>query len=188
MTTEIRMPLRHLLAVFALVGVLMATATNVATAQNSSQPPLGAYTTAITGQDLPGIPELQGNWEITFTSERFTAALSGKVQVEGSYSVKQDQLTLTDESGPGAATGADAVGTYKWSFDGKALTLTKVQDSNPNRATVLTAHPLQLKSTPARLPATGDDTVASTRELLVLALLSLALLSVGLVVRQRRNG
>ena len=94
---------------------------------------------------------------------------------------------MTDVSGPAAATGADAVGTYKWSFDGKALTLTTVQDSDPNRATVLTAHPLQLKATPARLPATGDDTVASTRELLVLISLSLALVSVGLAVRQRRN-
>ncbi len=141
----------------------MITACNVGTAQNPSQPPPGTYTTTITGQDLPDHPELQGNWEITFTSDSFTAALNGQVQVAGRIAVKQDQVTLTDVSGPGAATDSDAVGTYKWSFDGKVLTLTKVQDPNPNRTAVLTSHPLQLKSTAARLPATGDDTVASTR-------------------------
>ena len=145
------------------MGMLMITACNVGTAQNPSQPPPGTYTTTITGQDLPDHPELQGNWEITFTSDSFTAALNGQVQVAGRIAVKQDQVTLTDVSGPGAATDSDAVGTYKWSFDGKVLTLTKVQDPNPNRTAVLTSHPLQLKSTAARLPATGDDTVASTR-------------------------
>jgi hypothetical protein len=143
--TRILTPLHYLLAVFALMGMLMITACNVGTAQNPSQPPPGTYTTTITGQDLPDHSDLQGNWEITFTGDRFTAALGGKVQVEGHYTVKQDQLTLTDESGPGAGTGADAAGTYKWSFDGKALILTKVQDENPSRATVLSAHPLQLK-------------------------------------------
>ena len=187
MTTEILTSLRHLLAVFALVGVLVVTAPNIATAQNSSQLPSGTYTTTMTAQDLPDHPDLQGNWEITFTGDSFTAALSGKVQVEGSYTVKQDQLTLTDKSGAGAGTGADATGTYKWSFDGKVLILTKVQDENPSRATVLAAHPLQLKSNPAGLPATGGDTFASTRWLLVLVLLSLALVSVGLVMRRRRN-
>lgn len=123
----------------------MITACGGGTAQNPSQPPPGTYTTTITGQDLPDHSELQGNWEITFKGDSYSAALRGIVQVEGSYTVKQDQLTLTDKSGPGAGTGADAVGTYKWSFDGKALILTKVQDENPSRTTVLSAHPLQLK-------------------------------------------
>ena len=185
MRTKILTPLHYQLAAFALVGVLMVTAPNVATAQN--QLPPGTYTTTITAQDLPGFPPAQGNWEITFTADHFSAALNRVVQAEGLLAVKQDQLTLTDVSGPAAATDSDAVGTYKWSFDGKALTLTNVNDNNPNRATVLTAHPLQLKSSPARLPTTGDDTVASTRGLLVLVLLILVLVSVGLVMRRRRN-
>ncbi len=143
--TGIRTPLRYLLAVFALVGMLMIAACNGGTAQNTAQPPLGTYTTTITKQDLPGYPPAQGNWEITFTAGHYSAALNGEVQAEGLLTVKQDQLTLTDVSGPAAATDSDAVGTYKWSFDGKALTLTAVQDPNPNRTVVLSAHPLQLK-------------------------------------------
>ena len=185
MTTEIRTPLRHLFAVLVFVGVLMVAIPHRATAQNVSQPPFGTYTTTITAQDLPGLPPAQGNWEITFTAGHYSAALQGQVQSEGLLTVKQDQLTLTDVSGPAAATDADAVGTYTWSFDGKALTLKSVLDPNPNRTVVLSAHPLQLKSTAARLPATGDASVASTQGLLVLLSLILALLTIGFVVRRR---
>ena len=146
MRTRKLTPLRYLLAVFALMGMLVVTACNVGTAQNPSQPPPGTYTTTITKQDLPGFPPAQGNWEITFTAGHYSAALNGVVQAEGLLTVKQDQLTLTDVSGPAAATDSDAVGAYKWSFDGKALTLTNVNDNNPNRTAVLTSHPLQLKN------------------------------------------
>ena len=60
------------------------------------------------------------------------------VLVDGSYAVDGMQLMLTDRTGPYACTGDKAKATYRWSVDGGALVMAKVNDPCDERAGDLT--------------------------------------------------
>jgi hypothetical protein len=61
-----------------------------------------------------------------------------KQQVAGSYTVKADQITLTDAKGPWACTkSGEQTGTYHWIVDGGALHLSLVSDKCADRVNSL---------------------------------------------------
>jgi hypothetical protein len=70
-----------------------------------------------------------------------------EVVVEGEYTVKGEQLTLTDKQGRLACTGEEgmATATYEWKYEGESLTLSKVEDKCEGRSAGLTAGPWKRK-------------------------------------------
>ena len=81
-----------------------------------------------------------GAFTITFATDGVhTVSTEGKVVVKGTYTVEKDQLTFTDKEGDFACVGQ--VGKYKWAYDGKSLSFTKVQDECEGRVQGLTAQP-----------------------------------------------
>ncbi len=139
------------------IALLMMVA-GVATAQPSL--PLGTYTTTITAADNPPGPAFIGKWELTFTEgNRYRTARSGTVLiiVEGSYTLTSEQITFTDEGGPGSChlTPGAATGTYRWTLDGNKLTVTTVRDTCFSRNYTLTVHPLLRVGQAATVSAAG---------------------------------
>lgn len=77
---------------------------------------------------------------------QFRVSKGENVMVEGEYTVKGDQLQLTDKRGPIACTGADKeTGTYGWKYEGEVLTLSKVEDKCEGRSAAMTAKPWKRK-------------------------------------------
>jgi hypothetical protein len=71
--------------------------------------------------------DVDGKWVMNFKNDgSFTVTINGKPMVRrGSYTVTQNQITLSDDSAPCRGKGA---GTYLWTFDGKVLTFEVVED------------------------------------------------------------
>ena len=104
----------------------------------------GTYVTTITQEDSSKY-SIIGTWELILAEDNhWIATYLGSSVAEGRYSLTPDQIVFTHEKGPytykctiiGAETG-----TYKWAFDGQALTLTTVEDECPERNRIITAHP-----------------------------------------------
>lgn len=86
------------------------------------------------------------DWAVTFDGKgKFSVTRDGKEAVMGSYKVTKDELEITDEAGPQAATGDAKSAIYKWKLDGKKLSFTKVKDEAGGRAAVVTAGPWEKK-------------------------------------------
>ena len=66
--------------------------------------------------------------------------------IEGLYTTQGDEIVMKDmkEKRGEIEKGCAGEGKYKWSFDGKALSFTKVADDCEGRVTALTAKPLPL--------------------------------------------
>lgn len=65
---------------------------------------------------------------------QFQVHQGAKLQVAGTYSVKADEVELTDAEGPWACTKADEkTGTYSWKYEQAVLTLSKVSDKCADR-------------------------------------------------------
>ena len=65
-------------------------------------------------------------------------------QVTGHYTVKGNQLELTDKEGPWACTKAgEQTGTYTWKYANSALTFTKIADHCQDRVGTLVTAPWQ---------------------------------------------
>jgi hypothetical protein len=90
-----------------------------------------------------------GEYTIVFADKgRFRVSIKKgeEVVVEGEYTVKGEQLTLTDKSGRLACTGGGAeTGTYRWKYEGDMLTFSKVEDKCGARSAALTAEPWKRK-------------------------------------------
>jgi hypothetical protein len=120
------------------IRLALAVAVCVATAA-SSRPaaaadfPVGAYTI--------------GEFTITFADAgQYRVSKGEEVVVEGEYKVNGDQLLLTDKGGSMACSAAgQQTGTYRWKYEGDALTLTKVEDACPGRSAAITAAPWKRK-------------------------------------------
>jgi hypothetical protein len=91
--------------------------------------------------DLPVGSYANASVTLTFDDKARFRVNDGKaVQVTGHYTVKGNQLELTDEKGPWACTKAEErTGTYTWKYDNSVLTLAKVADLCGERAVGLTA-------------------------------------------------
>ena len=97
----------------------------------------GTYAATITEEDAIGF---EGEWELTLVEgNHYSFARHGSIVDEGRYTSTQDQIVFTYEKGPYACPGQETY-AYKWAFDGRALTLTTVEDECPERNGVLTAH------------------------------------------------
>ena len=92
----------------------------------------------------------------TYTSSEYTIVFADKGQfrvstgeelvVEGEYTVKGEQLMLTDKRGPLACTGEGMeTATYRWKYEGEMMTLSKVEDKCSGRSAGLTAGPWKRK-------------------------------------------
>lgn len=88
-----------------------------------------------------------GDFTVAFRSDgTFRVSEKGDAVVEGSYTVEQDRITLTDKQGRYACV-AEGPGKYTWQQNGQTLAFTKVDDSCPGREKILTTKPLTKRST-----------------------------------------
>jgi hypothetical protein len=98
--------------------------------------PPGTYAATITEEDTI---DFQGEWELTLVEgDHYSFARNGSIVDEGRYTLAQDQIVFTYVKGPYACPGQETY-IYKWALDGKALTLTTVEDRCPDRNRVITA-------------------------------------------------
>jgi hypothetical protein len=124
MTVLSKVVLQAAVVVCLLVGVTVA---GEATAF-----PSGTYSTKL-GED---------KWSIRFDKKgNYTVLLKGEAVVEGKYKVKNDTISFGNEKGKLADEDRKNVGTYRWKLKGKAITFTKVKDTNDGREKALTSGP-----------------------------------------------
>lgn len=119
-----------LLCRFTLITCLTLTLLQVSTnAQNKF--PTGTYSA--------------GEFSVTFNADGTHAvSAGGNIVVKGVYTIKDDQILLTDKEGE-YACGGDVTGSYKWKFDGKSLTFSVVSDDCDGRKGGLTSQPFNKK-------------------------------------------
>lgn len=136
-------PLLTLTLLFALLPALVGFTDDRTTI------PVGTYTTDITFAELPAdIPEgirraLAGKWELIFVKgDRFQLLLNDKPMVEGSFTIAQDGIVMTDEKGLISCSNSpgEATGKYKWTLDADKLTFAAVNDKCEGRKLLLTIH------------------------------------------------
>ncbi len=119
--------------------------------QATTSPLVGNYATTITKADIPKTeiqtPEVGGNlgaWIITFANNgRYVVYHDGIELSEATYQVKQNQLTIIDDTRCIQLVGDPSGGTatYTWMLNGKMLILKAVHDPCPPRKLVLSTHP-----------------------------------------------
>lgn len=146
MTKQSKTPIR-LGAAIVLLLVLTGCA---------AKPPVtpATYTSTITEEDVLTNDELgpveRGylpyKWELTLAEEnRYSFSVywgnTSFVTDEGRFTLTEDQIVFTAEKVYGFCPSEAEASTYKWAFDGKALTLTTVEDECNVRRFVNTIHP-----------------------------------------------
>ncbi len=133
------------LALLAATAVLLLVLVGF-TAKPSS-PRLGAYTMSVAVEDIPSsVPDevrsnFVGKWEMTFAKgNKYRISKDNNVIIEGRFAATKERLTLTDEKGVLACTQQPGIetGIYKWSYKGKKLIFTTVEDGCPGRQYILT--------------------------------------------------
>lgn len=122
-----------LLASFCAVMFLICVTAEASPGFAAVSFPLGEYTV--------------GEFAIVFDEKgQFRVSKGGEMAVEGEYTVKSDQLELTDKRGPFSCAGAGhETGIYKWKYEGEILTLSKVADECDGRSAAMTAQPWKRK-------------------------------------------
>lgn len=95
----------------------------------------------VLASDFPAGTFEAGKVGVRFSKDGHVQFLSGtQVLVEGTFSVKGDQIRLTDQKGPMAcASGETQSGTYRWALQSDTLTFAKVADQCDGRADDLTS-------------------------------------------------
>lgn len=96
--------------------------------------------------DSPAFPTgayVSGKIAMKFDPQGHVRVTEGtKVLVDGEFSVKADEIRLTDRSGPWAClTAGQETGTYRWQYAGEKLTLSRIDDRCEGRVGDLTAQP-----------------------------------------------
>lgn len=96
--------------------------------------------------DLPAFPTgayVSGKIAMKVDPQGHVRVTEGmKVLVDGEFSVKADEIRLTDKSGPMAClTKGQETGVYRWHYTGGKLTLSKIEDRCEGRVGDLTAQP-----------------------------------------------
>lgn len=95
-----------------------------------------ALTCAVAADFPAGTYEAKGQpYTVSFDGKgQFQVHQGEKMQVAGTYSVKADEVELTDAEGPWACTKAgEKTGTYTWRYEKAVLTLSKVSDQCADR-------------------------------------------------------
>jgi len=137
------------------VRLLAAIVLLLVVAGCASKPSLtpGIYTTTITKEEVLANEELgpveRGylpfKWELTLAEEdRYSFSVhwsnSGFETEQGRYTLTEDQIVFAAEKLYGYCPKLET-STYKWAFDGKALTLTTIEDECNARRFVNSTHP-----------------------------------------------
>ena len=122
--------------VLVACGGSQATSSPTATAAITS-PIVGTYSVTIT-QAEAGTIASPGSFTLKFMRDgTYAVLLEGAPDAEGSYSVKQNQLTLMNDVHCTYA----GTGTYTWALQGNMLTLKAAVDTCSPRKLVFTTHP-----------------------------------------------
>ena len=79
-----------------------------------------------------GIP-----WRLQFDDGRIRVSSMGVLEVEGTYTIAGDEISITDIAGPLACMGDASTGEYAWREGEKSLTLTRIEDICQGRMNVL---------------------------------------------------
>ena len=97
--------------------------------------------------DFPQGTYTSGEYTIVFADKgQFRVSTGEELVVEGEYTVKGEQLILTDKRGRLACNGEGMeTATYAWKFERETLTLSKVEDKCSGRSAGLTAGPWKRK-------------------------------------------
>jgi predicted lipoprotein with Yx(FWY)xxD motif len=86
-----------------------------------------------------------GEFTLTFNGDgSYTVAAGDRIVVKGTYTVAKDEIAFKDSEGDYACV-QDKPGKYKWKYDGKAITFTKVEDECDGRSQALPAQPFVKK-------------------------------------------
>jgi hypothetical protein len=106
-----------------------------------------AAVTNLYAADFPQGTYASGEYTIVFADKgQFRVSTGDELVVEGEYTVKGEQLILTDKRGRLACTGEGMeTATYAWKYEGEMLTFSKVKDECPGRSAGLTAGPWKRK-------------------------------------------
>lgn len=97
----------------------------------------GVYRARISGAS-PAV--LNGTWRITLgapTTGYFRITRNNSIAVEGTIKIRGNRITFSDFFGPFRCKGTQYRGTYRWTLNGKALTLRVVSDACTGRRAVL---------------------------------------------------
>jgi len=102
-----------------------------------------AVVTNLYASDFPQGTYTSGEYTIVFADKgQFRVSTGEELVVEGEYTVKGEQLILTDKRGRLACLGEGMeTATYGWKYEKEMLTLSKVEDSCTGRSAGLTAGP-----------------------------------------------
>lgn len=76
---------------------------------------------------------------VTFTDGIYQGdfGMDGTIEVQGTYTVDNDQITLMDNAEKSTAAACEGAGSYTVSIDGDAMSLTVVEDACEGRAAIL---------------------------------------------------
>jgi hypothetical protein len=133
--TDVTKRSRLSISLVASIGLLLVL---IGCAAKRSLPP-GTYVSTISREDTTSYGFI-GEWELSLTEGNgYSLSKDGQPDEEGSYNLTQDQIVFTLMLGKGGV--CSAPGTYQWASDGKALTLTKVEDPCEGRPWVFEMHP-----------------------------------------------
>ncbi len=151
MTTRTAIRSMPLLMAIGLLS-LLAVPFLGARAQDSDPSLVGSYSVSIVLTDIPKTvkfgPMAIGQWEIDFNSDgsyTMTRADVGQL-VTGTYEVKGNEVTITDQSGLLSCAGAAAAnepngdvssGTYAWTIQGDRLSMEAKDDGCATRTLIL---------------------------------------------------
>jgi hypothetical protein len=102
-------------------------------------------TTTLAQDKFPTGSFVGGMFTLTFNSDgSHTVSAQEKTVVKGTHTVTQDEIVFTDKEGEYACSEA-MKGKYKWKYDGKALTFSKLEDECEGRVNGLTGQPFAKK-------------------------------------------
>ena len=112
-------------------------------------PLTGTYSSTLTADDVKGVTvvrgdQLVGKWTLVFNSDgTYEVRLNDVTHVKGTFTLKDDELTLTDKTGDFACVeGDNPQGVYKITRSALMLTFEKVKDETcPGRASAMTLKP-----------------------------------------------
>ena len=79
-----------------------------------------------------------------YDGNHYTVKLDGETVVEGVYEIKNEQVYITDETGP-YACGENMTGVYKWIIKDNKVTFTVVKDECTGRKNFMTTKPFTIK-------------------------------------------
>lgn len=114
-----------------LAAAALATA---AGGQAGSSPIPGVYQARVAGASPP---VLNGLWRLTLRGSSFVVTKDGVLAVRGETRLAGATIAFRDQGGPLRCRGAQATGTYRFAWKGRALTLTPVRETCSGRRLVL---------------------------------------------------